>query len=109
MSLTEQVAAKKGLKDAVDLLIEYGADLNNIPQDTQGRVITGRQGPLVGACHNNDLDMAQFLLERGADPNIDNTDYGCPLSCAVNSAGNFQLVELLLDYGADIGLKQSIF
>jgi ankyrin repeat protein len=107
--LGEQVAAEKGLKDAVDLLIEYGADLNNIPQDTQGMVLTGKQGPLVGACGNNDLDMAQFLLERGADPNIDNIDYGCPLSCAVNSAGNFQLVELLLDYGADIVLKQGIF
>jgi ankyrin repeat protein len=107
--LGEQVAAKKGLKDAVDLLIEYGADLNNIPQDAQGMALTGREGPLVGACRNNDLDMAQFLLERGADPNIDNIDNGCPLSCAVNSAGNFQLVELLLDYGADIGLKQDIF
>jgi ankyrin repeat protein len=109
MSLAKQVAANKGLKDTVDLLIEYGADLNRIPQDTQGMVVTGRQGPLVAACHNGDLDMAQFLLERGADPNIDNNDYGCPLSCAVNRAGNFQLVELLLDYGADIGLKQGIF
>src|SRR5436305_4136370 len=80
-----------------------------MPQDAQGMVVTGRQGPLVAACHNDDLDMAQFLLERGADPNTDNNKYGCPLSCAVDSAGNFQLVELLLDYGADIGLKPAIF
>jgi ankyrin repeat protein len=107
--LGEQVAAKKGLKDAVDLLIKHGADLNHIPQDTQGTMLTERQGPLVRVCRDNDLDMAQFLLERGANPNIDNNNYGCPLSCAVASAGNFQLVELLLDYGADVGLKQGIF
>jgi ankyrin repeat protein len=69
----------------------------------------GRQGPLVAACWGKDLEMARFLLERKADPNIDNTTYGNPLMTAVNSSGNLQLVELLFDYGADIKLSESVF
>jgi ankyrin repeat protein len=64
-----------------------------------------------------DRDLANELGEQAAAnkglknavdllTNIDNINYGCPLSYAVDSAGNFQLVELLLDYGPDIGLKQ---
>jgi ankyrin repeat protein len=81
----------------VDFLIEYGADVNNVPQRETKKIFNGRQGPLVAACRKNDLDMAQFLLERGADPNLDCNDYGCPLSCATDNAGNFELIELLLD------------
>lgn len=92
----------------MDLLIEYGADLNKVPQD-RNSFLTGRQGPLVAACRNGDLNMTQFLLERGADPNIDNKDYGCPLACAVDDAGNLKLVELLLHSGANIEVKLEIF
>jgi hypothetical protein len=92
----------------VDLLIEHGADVNNVPQKMSGMIFTAGQGPLVAACFKKDLDMAQFLLERGADPNLDCNDYGCPLSCAANDAGNFELIELLLAHRAKVGLKNSI-
>ena len=106
--LGKQVAVDIEAKDAVDLLIEYGADLNQVSQDTKF-VVTGRQGPLVTAYASGDLNMTHFLLERGADPNIDNKDYGCTLASAVDDASNLQLFELLLHHGADIEVKLEIF
>lgn len=76
--------------------MDYGADLNH--------VFKGIQSALMSACRKSDLDMAQFLLEHGADPNIIGQYYDSALSRAASKAGNLQLVELLLNHGADVGL-----
>ena len=48
----------------------------------------------------DDLDLAQLLLQHGADPNK-TTKHHNPLHSAV-WAGNLPLVEILLEHGADI-------
>lgn len=63
----------------------------------------GRQ--LVAAVFRGDCELAQSLLENGAQVNIvdksDSKTFGTPLSIAAE-AGNLEMVALLLNKGADI-------
>ena len=64
--------------------------------------------PLHNAVLCNDLDVAQFLLEKGADPNIQVGSSGTPLHLAVY-AKSVPMAELLLKYKADINAKVQYF
>ena len=62
--------------------------------------------PLTGAVGAQQLEIAKYLLENGADPNTpfrlkdySHLDHGAPMELAVRN-GNVELVNLLLDYGA---------
>jgi len=79
-----------GDRALVLLLLKAGADVNR--RDRCGRT------PLAVV---RDLDMAQLLLERGADPRV-----GTPLINAV-LVGNTALVRLLLERGAALDVKDS--
>lgn len=46
------------------------------------------------------VEMAKLLLEHGADINVRSLTIDCPLHQAIEK-GNFQLIELLLQAGAD--------
>jgi ankyrin repeat protein len=50
--------------------------------------------------------MVEFLLERGADPNLIKKGYRFPLYDATNR-GNLRLLNLLLDHGADISISDA--
>ena len=92
-------------------LLNAGANVNCIDEESE-------QNPLLIAVKNNSLDMAELLLKNNADPNI-NADvlYTLPLIEAVDSSVQiplynakikkypFEMIELLLKYGADIFLK----
>ena len=72
-----------------------------------------QQTPLELAIDNNLLEMAEFLLENGSNPN---STYGnsLPLITAIDAAvetsknnddvesDSIEMIELLLEYGADI-------
>ena len=68
-------AAREGHIDAAKLLIEAGADVNEVDKNDIN--------PLLMAISNNHIDMARFLIERGA--NINAVDwYGrTPLFAAI--------------------------
>lgn len=55
---------------------------------------------------NNDLAIARFLLDKGANPDTKDFTGLTPLMSAVNS-GNLELVELLLEKGADRNITEN--
>ncbi|KAK3361270.1 ankyrin repeat-containing domain protein [Lasiosphaeria ovina] len=91
-------ASVQGLKDTIQFLLDAGADINYAPDNVASA--------LVGACRKSDIRIAEFLLEHGADPNLVVQKDVTALSAAVRTTGNLQLVELLLSYGAEIGLGE---
>jgi uncharacterized protein len=71
------VAAREGRVEAVEALLEAGADVN---QPTVG----DRSTPLLIATINGHFDLAGLLLEQGADPNTAQHNGVTPLYAALN-------------------------
>jgi ankyrin repeat protein len=90
-----------GSKDAVDLFLSKGANIND----------PGYISPLVLAVTHNRKDMVEFLLAKGADVNAPGggrvgggPSRPTPLEWAVQY-GNKEMIEVLLAHGADINAK----
>lgn len=63
-----------GEKDAVDALIEMGADINCVGENGET--------PLFRAVYENNSDLVHFLILRGANINLKNLDNVSPLDIA---------------------------
>lgn len=61
--------------------------------------------PLILACYRGNTEVAQFLIENGANLNF-NTPMGTPLMAAVVK-GNTAIVNLLLDKNVDVEIKDN--
>ena len=70
-------AARQGAARTVETLVEKGADVN---QTSPADGVT----PLLIATINGQFDIAKYLLERGADPNVANNAGVTPLYAALN-------------------------
>jgi ankyrin repeat protein len=86
-------AAEKLRVEIVRTLLDMGADTD---AETKNYSTT----PLYVAVQQDDLEIVRLLLEAGANPNAQNVDLWFPLA----SAQSIEMVQLLLDYGADIHL-----
>ncbi len=86
-------AAEKGDTDAIEKLLNEGANVN--------ATLYGDGTPLIGAARNGHLEAVRFLLDRGADPNLSVSGDGNPLIMAARE-GHIGVVALLLDRGAAI-------
>ena len=71
------LAARQGELEAVQALVEAGADVN---QPGAGDHVT----PMLIAIINGHFDLASYLLERGADPNLAQDNGVTPLYAVVN-------------------------
>lgn len=91
------VAVEIGLGDAVNILLDYGADVNARP-----RIRTTRTA-LQFAAELGNMDMVRLLLSRGADANSSASSRGgaTALQFAAMS-GNCNMVAELLDHGAHL-------
>lgn len=89
-------AAQEGHTHIVRLLLERGAD----PNSPEAGAPQG--AALFNACCGNRLDMAQVLLEHGANPNAGTDSNGCCLTvCEVYHGHRAKLLqELLRRHGA---------
>lgn len=109
------LAARDGQLDAVRALVEVGADVN---QQSAG----DKTNPITMAIINGHFEVAKFLLDHGADPNIANQDGLTPLYATVDAqwaplgggplpvtghdkVGYLELMQALLDHGADPDLR----
>lgn len=70
-------AAREGHMAAVRALVEGGANVNLVSASE-------KTSPIVEAIINGHLDMASYLLGKGADPNLANIDGLTPLFAAVD-------------------------
>jgi hypothetical protein len=86
-------ASRKGDLAAVKQLIEKGAAIET-------KTAYG-QTPLYLAAMNGREDVARFLLERGADPNVTDTFYKAPMLVFVVSRGRYDVAKLLIQKGAN--------
>ncbi|OPB42080.1 hypothetical protein A0O28_0031970 [Trichoderma guizhouense] len=108
---TALIAACRSLENdtkCVQLLLDHGADVNAWSEYHGTALIStcqtkyDRRGPdlLDG---RTAVRVAQALLDRGADVNAQHEKYGTALQAAC--AWNFELVQLLLEHGADVQLQ----
>jgi ankyrin repeat protein len=108
-------AARSGVIDAARVLLEAGADVNQV----------SRYGwtPLLAATQNSNYLMGKFLIEHGADVNITNKGGWTPLYIATDNRNieggdyptrqpdmdHMEFIKLLLEKGADVnaGMTES--
>jgi ankyrin repeat protein len=91
-------AAGDGDSTKVSALIESGVDIN-------GRTGNGSYA-LNNAAVENEVEIMRILLERGADPNVQNSQGDTPLICATKYAGGkAATVKVLVEAGTDLAIK----
>jgi ankyrin repeat protein len=71
------IAARQGSIESVQALLDAGADID---QPSAGDRIT----PIIIATLNGHFDLAEVLLDRGADPNLAEDNGVTPLYAAIN-------------------------
>ena len=69
-------------------------------------VVTGLAGPIHDAVKNGNIDEVQWQLDAGVDPNLKNSKGATPLHYAA-SAGHNDIVELLIERGANVNATDS--
>ncbi|KAF9889095.1 hypothetical protein FE257_008072 [Aspergillus nanangensis] len=94
-----QWAVNLGHTEVAERLLIQGANIN-------ARGISNRDNILLNEILQHHSEMVLFLLDHGADANVQNGEYGLPLGLAA-SAGCESVVELLLKHGADINAGTS--
>ena len=104
-------AARSGSIDAARVLLDAGADVNQVT----------RYGwsPLLAATQNRHYQLGKFLVERGADVNLANKGGWTPLYLATDNRNleggdyptrtpdmnDLEYIELLLDAGANVNAQ----
>ncbi|KAF7974428.1 hypothetical protein HWV62_12148 [Athelia sp. TMB] len=105
----------------IQLLLEQGADVNlvggiygsalqaashqghlDVVNATGGEYATALQATPL-SCWGDGLNIAQLLLEHGADVNITGGKYGSALQAA-SACGQLEILHLLLKQGADVNV-----
>jgi ankyrin repeat protein len=110
------LAAREGHVDAVKVLLDAGADVNQVSAGD-------RTSPLLIATINGHLDLALMLLEKGADAQAASENNATPLYGALNvewapkslypqpkaqlnqKATYLELMKVLLEKGADPNIR----
>lgn len=102
-------AARNGQLEVVKNQLSKGANINaKVFKDTDhptGRYLEG-ESALFAAVSKNHLKIAKYLLKQGADPNIGKAST-YPLYAATNLQ-NFEMMDLLIKYGANINQHEFI-
>ena len=108
-------AARGGHLDALTALLEAGADINDTVSDGQSA--------LVVAVANANWDLADYLLDRGADPSLAgagwnalhqavrtrrmNIGFGTPGPIPQGEIDSINVVEKIIDNGVDVNARMT--
>jgi uncharacterized protein len=87
-----------GNLEIVKLLLDSRADINAVSKNAFSAT------PLQGAAAFKNIELARFLIARGANVNCRGEEGGSPLHEAAGS-GQIELAKLLLDHGANLNAK----
>jgi ankyrin repeat protein len=85
----------------VALLAAAGADLNALTTDASGRPGPGSETPLHWAASSDDAEVAEALIDAGADLEVPGGSIGTPLDNAVGYAC-WNVARLLVQRGATV-------
>jgi ankyrin repeat protein len=118
--------AREGRTDVVRILLKAGADVNEAmqPRKSSGRAPARGTAPLIMAVENGHFELAVVLLEAGADPNDQRSGFtalhtltwvrkpnrgdeesGDPVPTGSGNLTSLQLVETLVEHGADVNAR----
>ena len=119
-------AVREGRTDVVRILLKAGADVNEAmqPKKSSGRAPARGTTPLILAVENGHFELAVALLEAGADPNDQRSGFtalhtltwvrkpnrgdeesGDPAPIGSGNLSSLQLVEKLVEHGADVNAR----
>ena len=93
-------ASSRGYTEVVHALIDRGADLNAVCDDTDNRHHV-RWTPLRVALDKGRLEIAELLLEHGADVDYQDND-GKNLLHIASRHSSIEITRLLLDHGVNL-------
>ena len=93
-------AAWYGAEKSVERYLEYGSDINQTYAKFHG------QAPLHAAVARGHDDLVEFLLDHGANANVQNEDGNTPLHLA-SIGGHSGMVSVLLSRDADPTIRNS--
>ncbi|MYD88711.1 MAG: hypothetical protein F4Y14_22700, partial [Acidobacteria bacterium] len=109
-------AARSGHIDAVQVLLAAGADVNDTLSDGQSA--------LVVAVANANWELADYLLDRGADPNLAgagwgalhqlvrtrrmNTGFGFPGPIPSGSVDSIDVLQKMIAVGGDVNTRMTV-
>ncbi|MCH1626439.1 ankyrin repeat domain-containing protein [Ferdinandcohnia quinoae] len=97
-------AAHFGNKEAVQVLLDYGADVDAISH-SKIEYIPSNTALHAAIAGERSMDVIQLLLKSTANTNLfDSNSHTCLHSAAFHD-DNIELIQLLLDYGADVHAK----
>ncbi|CAF1411584.1 unnamed protein product, partial [Rotaria sordida] len=95
------LAAEQGFFECVKLLVQAGADLELAPSGQLALTMNlCGQTPLFCAAKEGRTEIVKYLLDRGANPRVQN-HYGVSALWIPAQKGMLQVVELLLNAGAE--------
>ncbi len=98
------LALKKDKQEIFDALLEKNADVNVPGKSERGK----DQTVLYVAVFKNDEALVKKLLDKGANPNLADSDGSYPLSEAVLGPSiNTEIVKMMLDKGANPNLQET--
>ena len=119
-------AAREGHTEVVRILLKAGADVNEAmqPKRSSGRAPARGTTPLILAVENGHFELAVALLEARADPNDQRSGFtalhtltwvrkpnrgdeesGDPAPIGSGTLTSLQLVEKLVEHGADVNAR----
>ena len=119
-------AVREGRTNVARILLEAGADVNEAMQRKKSSSRSPARGttPLILAVENGHFELAVALLEAGADPNDQRSGFtalhtltwvrkanrgddesGDPVPIGSGNLSSLQLVDKLVDHGADVNAR----
>jgi ankyrin repeat protein len=119
-------AVREGRTDVVRILLKAGVDVNEAmqPKKSSGRSPARGTSPLILAVENGHFELAVVLLGTGADPNDQRSGFtalhtlswvrkpdrgdeesGDPAPIGSGNLSSIQLVEKLVEHGADVNAR----
>ncbi|KAJ6228785.1 ankyrin repeat-containing protein [Anaeramoeba flamelloides] len=82
--------------EIIKLFVENGANIHQM--DTRGNTC------LHLSCQKNNLEMINFFLDKGLDPNLKNSNSSTPLQISILTNKDLSVIKLLLKYGGDLNI-----